>query len=310
MNKIWNRSLTVGNKLKEVICMLLNFSDDATGFTCSERSNMSTLRKATIAGFLLLVVTMVAGPIGAMAGEKDSNRSPSQHHLLDHQRVQAMKERVAELKERIKEYKRNHQGQQGNGNGSDGTVAALQAQVTDLQSKVATLTSVNDSTLNLLQTAQGLISSLQARVSVLESNPGGGGSSPLMTELSKYLSVDPNLVNGVKGPHVIFKGVNVHVRSGSGFTDDGGAPTGLGNLIVGYNEGPMPGGERTGSHNIVGGSLNSFYSYGGLVVGSQNTILGQYATVHGGLLNRAQSTGSSILGGMDNFARFDNQTIP
>lgn len=40
MNKIWNSSLTVGNKFKGVICMLLNFSDDATGFTFIERSNL------------------------------------------------------------------------------------------------------------------------------------------------------------------------------------------------------------------------------------------------------------------------------
>ena len=49
---------------------------------------MRTLRKATIAGFLFLTVTMLVGPIGAMAGERGSDRSPSQHHLLDHKRVQ------------------------------------------------------------------------------------------------------------------------------------------------------------------------------------------------------------------------------
>jgi hypothetical protein len=59
-------------------------------------------------------------------------------------------------------------------------------------------------------------------------------------------------MNGLKGPHVIFTGVNVHILSGAGMTNDGKAPRGLGNLIIGYNE-LVPGYDnlRTGYHNLV-----------------------------------------------------------
>lgn len=54
--------------------------------------------------------------------------------------------------------------------------------------------------------------------------------------LADYLEVVPGAINGLNGPHVVFEGANVHVRSGSGATSDGGYATGLGNLIIGYNQ--------------------------------------------------------------------------
>src|SRR6185436_11253646 len=84
--------------------------------------------------------------------------------------------------------------------------------------------------------------------------PSTPPANPVLTDLAKYVKIEPGMVNGVKGPHVIFSGVNLHVESGSGTTAEAGAPTGLGNLIVGYNEMPMPtGGSRVGSHNLVVG---------------------------------------------------------
>lgn len=97
-----------------------------------------------------------------------------------------------------------------------------------------------------------------------------------------------------------FSGVNVQIVSGSGATD--GAVNGLGNLIVGYNELRGSGDDRTGSHNIVVGRRHNFSSYGGLVLGYQNTISGQYSSVSGGCLNIASGVYSSISGGYTNAA--------
>jgi hypothetical protein len=125
------------------------------------------------------------------------------------------------------------------------------------------------------------------------------------------VKVEPNMLNGVIGPHVIFYGVNVHVQSGSNTTDDAGAPTGLGNLIIGYNEGPWPSGSsRNGSHNIVGGMRNAFSSSGGLVFGVQNYVAGKYGAVLAGRENTVTNTaeGSSILGNQDRELTTANRT--
>lgn len=108
-----------------------------------------------------------------------------------------------------------------------------------------------------------------------------------------HVTVEPNDINGLEGPHVIFTGVNVHVRSGSGRTDDAGS--GSGNLIVGYNE-DLFGNPRTGSHNLVVGAGHGYSSCGGFVAGFGNTISGRYAAVSGGAENAASGNVSSVSG--------------
>ena len=61
-------------------------------------------------------------------------------------------------------------------------------------------------------------------------------------------------------------GVNVRIVDGSGTTD--GTPTGLGNLIVGYNELRGSDDDRTGSHNMVAGTEHNYTRVGGLVTPS------------------------------------------
>jgi hypothetical protein len=78
-----------------------------------------------------------------------------------------------------------------------------------------------------------------------------------------------------------FEGANLFVQSGSGFTDDDGVMTGLGNLIVGYDE-DLSGADKSGSHNLVVGSDHSYAGYGGMVSGYNNLISGAYASVLGG----------------------------
>lgn len=79
-------------------------------------------------------------------------------------------------------------------------VAALEAAVATLQAQMATAQS-NISTLQTqLTAAQSAISTLQANNALA---------------LAPYVSVQAGEINGLGGPHVIFTGANVHLRSGS-----------------------------------------------------------------------------------------------
>lgn len=143
----------------------------------------------------------------------------------------------------------------------------------------------------VLAALQAQIDELQARVETLE-------------ELTQFQIVVAGEINGLAGPHLIFEGVNLHIESGSGFTDDGGSPSGLGNLVVGYNEEPpaLVAGDRDGSHNIVLGPGHKYLSTGGFVAGFRNTISGLSASVSGGRLNTASGGLSSVSGGQSNTA--------
>lgn len=264
---------------------------------------MIALARTTMAG--LLAVALAAAPAAAVAGSGDSG---NKHHLIDRQRIEVLKQKIAELKDKRKDHR---------GSGSGGSTQSLQAQVTDLQNQVAALSASNASLMTQLQAAVTELGLLSSRLTTLESNSGGGGSA--LASLAKYVTVDTNTINGVKGPHIIFTGANVHIRSGKGATDDGGTLAGLGNLIVGYNELPNPelvpdvgpcDRALTGSHNIVVGTGNVAGSYGGLVTGTRNCLSGAYANVLGGTQNEVSGPSSTILGGF-HFVTFNpNQTVP
>jgi hypothetical protein len=69
-------------------------------------------------------------------------------------------------------------------------------------------------------------------------------------------------------------------------------------LILGYDEKP---GAQTGSHDLLlGGTGNSYSSYGGIVGGFSNKISGAYASILGGALNSASGFASTITGGYSN----------
>ncbi len=130
---------------------------------------------------------------------------------------------------------------------------------------------------------------LTERLATLESN--------VVLQLGPYLQItDSGVINRLKGPHVIFSGVNLHVRNGMGQT---GSVNGLGNLIVDYNETMVvvPRRDRSGSHNLVIGPEHSFSSYGGLIAGYWNAVSGRYATVSGGAYNTASANQASVSGG-------------
>jgi hypothetical protein len=139
------------------------------------------------------------------------------------------------------------------------------------------------------------VSTLEFRVRELENQVFG---------LSQFISVDYGVINGLKGPHVLITGANVHIRSGSGDTVD---TTNLGNLIVGYNEPrlqaePTQGPTRTGSHNFIVGQEHDYTASGGLVAGTGNTISGVFASVSGGTGNTASGGWASVSGGGANTA--------
>jgi hypothetical protein len=122
----------------------------------------------------------------------------------------------------------------------------------------------------------------------------------------RHVTVVEGPLDGLPGPHLVFEGVNVHVRSGSGRTDDGvpegGTLTGLGNLLVGYNAPPdgLNPPEREGSHNLIVGDEHRYASWGGFVAGLNNTIAQRNASVSGGQRNIVSGAQSSVSGGQNN----------
>jgi len=146
-----------------------------------------------------------------------------------------------------------------------------------------------------------------------------------VSALAPYVTVDTGTVNDLAGPHVIFSGVNLHVRSGDP-SGNSYLQNGLGNLIVGYNEpsdSSFPA-ERGGSHNVVVGP-NHRYNFGvGLIVGGasrlgndgasvsggfMNTASGLFATAGAGLRNEASGDFASVSGGADNVASGNTSAV-
>jgi hypothetical protein len=92
-----------------------------------------------------------------------------------------------------------------------------------------------------------------------------------------------------------FTDVNVQIVNGMGKTMNTNC---VGNLILGYNElGNSWIDLRTGSHNLVVGRQNSYSSYGGVVVGSDQVATGVHACVLGGKSGRASGDGAVVVGG-------------
>lgn len=122
----------------------------------------------------------------------------------------------------------------------------------------------------------------------------------------QYMTVVEGALVGLAGPHVIFEGANVHIRSGAGSTDedqcvDDGC-SGLGNLIIGYNEDFASNTLRTGAHNLVVGDEHGYTSTGGVVAGYQNDVTGRWASVLGGYQNDAGGQFATVSGGQGNDA--------
>lgn len=177
--------------------------------------------------------------------------------------------------------------------------------IAELQEKLVAAEETISEHGEVLSLAQQTMGELNARLALAEDSLDR--VQPILA-LGDYMSVaEGETINGLSGPHVIFTGVNVHVRSGFGYTDDGGNPKGLGNLIIGYNEEPdkgviAGGDERRGSHNVIIGPKHRYSSYGGLIAGSTNIVSGPYCTVAGGESNTASGDTATVGGGYTNTA--------
>ncbi|MGB7292377.1 MAG: hypothetical protein WBD99_09410 [Thermodesulfobacteriota bacterium] len=150
-----------------------------------------------------------------------------------------------------------------------------------------------------LEEAYKTISKLQEELNSLNADLG------TFRNLKGYVRLVPGTMQGVRGPNLIFEGVNVHIRNKRSSTT---MVDGLGNLIIGYNEigdeaglfYPPP--VRSGSHNLIVGSGHAYSSAGGFVAGYRNTIRNSFSTVTGGFLNVADGEYSSVSGGLLNIA--------
>ena len=178
---------------------------------------------------------------------------------------------------------------------------------------------------------------LQARISELEERLLAMEelvANNTVLRLDGYLSLDDS---DPARPTALFAGTNVQVVNGVGST---GTINGLGNVIVGYDETVYSSrravcsmgsafsvgsiltradcvgqgfvwsvSHKSGSHNLVVGSGHNYSQYGGLVVGTYNTINGPYATVTGGGYNTASGNRSSVSGGQNNAARGHDSSV-
>jgi hypothetical protein len=156
--------------------------------------------------------------------------------------------------------------------------------------------------------AQLELEDLRVRVEALEGSAVQLEDLGELPELAEYIEVDEGAV--------AFVGANVYVLSGSGGTDE--AVNGLGNLVIGYDEGD---GDKSGSHNLVLGENNTYSSYAGVVAGRDNNLSGPYGAILSGEENgvntsygvvvtgkgnNANAYTSAILGGASNATKDDD----
>ena len=161
------------------------------------------------------------------------------------------------------------------------SLAQLQSEVTPLKSTVA---------------------ALQRQVTLIAQNPA--------LEIGPFVSINPNPVNGIKGPLLVIKGVNVMIENGMGATN---LTNGLGNLALGYQESVSSMGaswwvmgpnDRMGSHNLLLGRYNKWTNnaFAGIVSGGANEIDGGGSSVLSGEDNVASVGDSIVVGGLANRA--------
>jgi len=167
----------------------------------------------------------------------------------------------------------------------------LYVMIQDLQTLTTELQATNDAQQATIDAQQATIAGLNAQLATVEANP--------VLDLGSYVSVDQNELDGLAGPHVIFQGINVHVRNALGATR---SSDGLGNLIIGYNEPQtrlgfeqMPG-DRAGSHNLVIGDRHKYLSFAGFIHGYENTVTQKYGAAVAGHMNVVGNYSAAIGG--------------
>lgn len=255
----------------------------------------------------LILMTTFALPRDALAATPRANGQPFQD--LQKQ-IDALSGRVDSLDEAVLAIRKLAQ-----------RVADLEAYKVRAEAKIASLEmALNTEAAERASADQDILSQL-GDVQIPET----------LLALADHVTIVPGIVNGLRGPHVMFEGVNVHIRSGSGSTSDGGSPVGLGNLIIGYNE-PREVLTKAYVESILGVAdtcltpVHDPYDFttdpfpngtaicsGQLMTrrqGSHNLIVGDYHNYNsygaliGGMLNATDehAVGASLVGGMANLA--------
>ena len=139
---------------------------------------------------------------------------------------------------------------------------------------------------------------------------GGTAATPSCSAGSTAVLAPTYVASGPGGkPAVQFSAMNLQIVSGSGSTN--ATPTGVGNVVIGYDEGS---GAKTGSHNLILGRGQAYTSYGSIIAGAtntdnaaeavlfgyQNTANAALASVTGGRMNTAGANFTAVTGGFDN----------
>lgn len=169
-------------------------------------------------------------------------------------------------------------------------VAQLEAENADLQAALTDLAARHDADVANLQAKHDAdVANLQAQVDTLAN---------LLRNFS-LVDADPALDDSLGNPEetVRITGANLQVVNGLGATD---TVNGLGNIVIGYNQDidfGSPDEDRSGSHNLVVGDEHSYTRFGGIVVGYNNEISGDWSSVSGGVSNTASAAFSSVGGG-------------
>ena len=182
----------------------------------------------------------------------------------------------------------------------------LERQIVSLQESVGNQASEISALLATVSNQTSQIVALQAMVNNQTNQISGLVGT--VTDQAQQLSALTNLfVNFSRdGNEIYITGANLHIVNGLNGTD---STNGLGNLIVGYNELRGAGDDRSGSHNVVIGSEENFSSFGGFVVGLENSISGGFTSVSGGASNTASGVACTVSGGYGGDASGNYTTV-
>jgi hypothetical protein len=215
-------------------------------------------------------------------------------------------------------------------NNKDLRLEALEAAVGDLQSNSQAQATTIETLQTTVESLRDQIASLQSDLALQTTDLAVVSGNPVLN-LASYI----NVTSDERGPLIIFTGANLQIVNGQ---DQGGTESinGLGNLIIGYDEENLvnntnfqhcsdgqfntqeicesngatwSNSHKSGSHNIVLGSENSYSSFGGLVAGKRNFITNEYASVLSGFGNAASGEESGVLGGALNEAHGQESTV-
>lgn len=167
---------------------------------------------------------------------------------------------------------------------------AVEAQLGTVTGRVATIEAQQlDGRLASLEGA-----SLPTRMSAVETTASSMDVRTKVVE-ARTASMSAMTINGY--PSLVFNGVNVHIRNGSGSTTSN---NGVGNLILGYDEVSTGQPEKVASHSLITGFGNTYKGYGLVMSGQFNRVAGNYAAVVAGDGDTTEAALSALIAGIAN----------